>query len=164
MIPPSASAPDTSIDVSTIVGADDNSGTTVEPIIPIASSPIEVAAQEAGEMTEPSVLHQEESKKGPMMDLPLVSSIGEAISAWWAFTQGSTINESLDSVPTAAAVSNMEKELPSTSSGPSTQRMIEVLGYDSDIAKIRGVVNQIRPQFGALDQLIEVISYSQNNS
>jgi hypothetical protein len=34
--------------------------------------------------------------------------------------------------------------------------MIEVLGYDSDIARIREVVDQVRPQFNILDKLIEV--------
>jgi hypothetical protein len=34
--------------------------------------------------------------------------------------------------------------------------MIEVLGYDSDIARIREVVDQVRAQFNILDKLIEV--------
>jgi hypothetical protein len=63
-----------------------------------------------------------------------------------------------------SAVFEVSKELPSISGGPNAQKMIEVLRYDSDIAKIRGVVDQIRPQFGVLDQMIEVIIYFQSSS
>ena len=64
-----------------------------------------------------------------------------------------------NSMPTAAVVSEVSKELLSSLSGSNTQKMIEVLRYDSDTAKIRGVVDQICPQFGVLDQMIELIIF-----
>jgi len=96
VIPPTTSAPDTSIDVFAVVDADEDLGTRAEPVIPIAFALVEAATQGAKKIAEASAPQQGESEKRPTMDLPLIPYVGEAISTWWAFTQGPTISKSPD--------------------------------------------------------------------
>jgi hypothetical protein len=79
--------------------------------------------------------------------LPLVSSVGEAISAWWNLDKEVTDSLQTHSISTAATTKSALQEAPNSSSTLGTHKMIEVLGYNSNIARIREVVDQICPQF-----------------
>jgi hypothetical protein len=107
-------------------------------------------------VTESVAKPQEEAEKEQTTELPLVPSVGEAISAWQNLSKEVTNSLQTHSISTAATTRSSLQEAPDSSSTLSTHKMIEVLSYDSDIARIREVVDQVRPQFNILDKLIEV--------
>jgi hypothetical protein len=99
---------------------------------------------------------QEEARKVQTTEFPFVPSIGEAISAWWNLGKEVTDSLQTHSVSTAATTRSSLQEAPNSSGTPSTHKMIEVLGYDFDIARIREAVDQVHPQFNILDKLVGV--------
>lgn len=122
--------------------ADSPAAVVTEPSIPPtaqamveedANNPTPTLINKApGEATESSEKPQEAVEE-QSTELPLVLSVSEVITAWWNSDKQLIDIPRTHVIPFAAASTRTVQEAPRSSCTPSHHKMIEVLGYDSDI-------------------------------